>query len=259
MSAARSPLYLDVLRTDRVSLEAPALRVVTQTQAEVFYPLRRLSRVVVTGQVEWETRALLACLEYGVPVAFRQRNGELIGHCLSQRTSCVSLESLLQSSAEQEAGESLYRHWLEAAERQTILRIARRTGLYFSDLGLRAVERSLLPAVVAVLPCPLGQFRALLQAPLESHLAEVLSAYGFSDNIHLPLTPRMHLSRDLARVLWWEIWLQVLTQPAPVWEKERGLRFSLVQYYQYQAGYLEERARVHLNRLWRVLKQQEVD
>lgn len=66
----RKPLYLDTTAANEVALDSGiALRIRAYEKADSFYPLRRLSRVIVTGKVEWTTEALLACLEYGVPVA----------------------------------------------------------------------------------------------------------------------------------------------------------------------------------------------
>jgi len=61
MSEGRRPLYLDSAQARQVNLGQVALRVKAHHQADQFFPLRRLARVVVTGKVAWETKALLAC------------------------------------------------------------------------------------------------------------------------------------------------------------------------------------------------------
>jgi len=55
------PLYLHGPPTLEVVLDGPALRVQTESTAPRLFPLRRLSRVIVSGDVMWELPALLAC------------------------------------------------------------------------------------------------------------------------------------------------------------------------------------------------------
>ncbi len=254
----RSPLYLDIAQADRVGVDGSALRVVTHAQAEVFFPLRRVSRVVVTGKVEWETAALLACLEYGVPVAFRGRDGRLLGHCLSDRSSTVSLENLLHAGADSAQGDALYQQWRAHEENRWVVRMGKACGLRLRVTTAQAVLPGLESLLQQRLPCPFALFRAQLEAPIASHVAEVLAMYGFSDNIHLPLTRRVHVSRDVGRLLWLEACWWVARGSVPELG-ERGLRYAVVQFYESHQAHFEERARVALNRLWRLLKHAEAD
>ncbi len=255
----RRPLYLDVASVKQVELEGPALRVWTHGRAAAFFPLRQVSRVVVTGKIQWETGALLACLDYGVPVAFRQRDGRLVGHCLSDRSSQTSLEALLQAAADTPEGDRLYHQWRLHEESRWLKRVAKLCGLQLRASTAHSIMPLLTPLLQAQLPCPLAMFRAQLQAPIASHVAEVLEAYGFSDNIHLPLTRRVHLSRDVEQLLLLEAYWLVLCGLTPEDGKQRGLRYSIVAFYQQRQGEFELRARVVLNRLWRLLKHQEAD
>lgn len=259
MTTARKPLYLDVAQANEVALEAVALRVKAYERADSFYPLRRISRVVVTGKVEWQTAALLACLEYGIPVAFRGRDGVLVGHCLSDRSSQTPLEELLHACADNAAGDALYQQWRVHEESRWVQRMARACQRPL----LGSVAHSVLPQVEALvqaqLPCRFGLFVAQLQAPIASHVSEVLAAYGFSDNIHLPLTRRVHVSREVEKLLLLEAYWLVVRENAPVLFEGRGLRYSVVHFYENHHAHFEERARIALNRLWRTLKHQEAD
>lgn len=255
----RKPLYLDVAQANAVELEAVALRVKAHDKADSFYPLRRVSRVVVTGKVEWQTAALLACLEYGIPVAFRGRDGVLVGHCLSDRSSRTPLEELLHACADSAEGDALYQNWRVHEESLWVLRMGRACHRQFRGGVAHSILREVEPLVQAQLPCRFGQFSEQLQTPIASHVAEVLAAYGFSDNIHLPLTRRVHLTRDLEKRLLQEAYWLVVRGETPRLFENRGLRYSIVHFYETHQAHFEERARIALNRLWRILKHQEAD
>lgn len=259
MTTSRKPLYLDIAQANRVELEAVALKVQAHDKADSFYPLRRVSRVVVTGKVEWQTAALLACLEYGIPVAFRGRDGALVGHCLSDRSSQTALETLLGACADSAEGDALYQQWRVHEESQWVRRMGKACQRIFHGTLAHSILPQVEPLVQALLPCHFGQFTAQLQAPVGSHVAEILAAYGFSDNIHLPLTRRIHLSRDVERLLVLEAYWLAVRGEVPRLFENRGLRYSVVHFYETRQAHFEERARIALNRLWRTLKHREAD
>lgn len=255
----RKPLYLDIAHAKAVELEAVALKVRAHERADSFFPLRRISRVIVTGKVRWDTAALLACLEYGIPVAFRGRDGALIGHCLSDRSSQVSLETLLEASADSAEGDALYHNWRVHEESQWVRRVERACQRHFDGSVAHSVMPQVEPLLQQRLPCRFALFRDQLQTPVASHVVEMLAAFGFSDNIQLPLSRRVHLSRDLEKLLLLEAcWLVLRGEVHQVFEG-RGLRFSMVHFYETRQAHFEERARIALNRLWRMLKHQEAD
>lgn len=255
----RKPLYLDIAQANKVELEAVALKIRCHGQADSFFPLRLISRVIVTGKVEWQTSALLACLEYGIPVAFRGRDGALVGHCLSDRSCQVTLESLLHASADSEEGDALYQQWRLQAENRWVRRMERAFQRTFQG----SVAHSIMPQVENLLgqhlPCGFSLFSAQLQVPVASHVVEVLAAYGFSDNIQLPVSRRVHLSRDMEKLLMLEAYWLIAKGEYPQVFEGRGLRYSMVHFYESHQAYFEERIRIALNRLWRTLKHQEAD
>ncbi|MEZ5537195.1 MAG: CRISPR-associated endonuclease Cas1 [Thiolinea sp.] len=255
----RSPLFLDVSVANSVALDGVALRVVTHERVDVWYPLRRLARVVVTGRVEWETRALLACLEAGVPVAFRRRDGTLIGHCLSDVSSRVSLEALLVSAVQLPEGEQIYQRWLVECWQDWLARAALVLGDEDGKLAARDAEARIVLALPGLLPCEVSLFRRQMQALSASQLTGVLLGFGFSDNVHVPLTPLVHPLRDLGRLLEWDLLLRVVSGARVRLDAERGLRFSLVRFFQQCDPAQEKQVRAYLNRLWRLLKEDEVD
>lgn len=255
----RKPLYLDSAKVKAVKLDAVALKVELHEQADQFFPLRLVSRVVVTGKVEWETVALLACLDYGVPVAFRRRDGRLLGHCLSDRSSQVSLEELLASCADTPEGDALYQQWRVHEENQWVKRMSKALRQPLEGNVASSVLKQVNALLSPQLPCEFGLFTEQLRVPIASHVAEVLGAYGFSDNVHLPLTRRVHLSRDVERLVLLEAYWLVARGEVVRLAVDKGLRYSIVAFYEQHQGHFEERARIALNRLWRLLKHQEAD
>ncbi len=75
----RVPLYLHASGPLRIRLEAPALCVKAESDADRLYPLRRVERIQVSGPVEWETAALLACVDSGISIQFLDRHGQTRG------------------------------------------------------------------------------------------------------------------------------------------------------------------------------------
>lgn len=267
-SQAKSPLYLDVRRADYVRLEGVALRVDTRGGGRCWYPLRCVSRVIVTGRVDWETPALLACLQAGIPVAFRQRDGTLIGHCVSDASSRVDLEALLISSVQSVQGQARYRQWLAMC-----WQVWRQRFLALSDHALhaphsdaaqghdlRALEAVMWQRLDDRLPCSSRLFRDQVAVLVESRLSSVLLGYGFSDNVHVPLTPGIDVYRDLSRLLLFEVLMQVAYQKQQVTvDALRGLRYAVIACFQQYEVQQEACAREYVNKLWRHLKEDEVD
>lgn len=69
------PLYLKGAEPLKVSLDGPALKISQEGTADRRFPLRRVSRVIVSNRVAWSTRALLACADEGITVCFLSRDG----------------------------------------------------------------------------------------------------------------------------------------------------------------------------------------
>lgn len=255
----RKPLYLDVSQVNEVYLEEVALRVVCYEQADQYFPLRRIARIVVTGSVEWSTPALLACLEYGIPIAFRRRDGYLVGHCLSDRSSSTPLELLVGQCLDNPMADQRYQQWRGHEERQWVERIGRCYRQLFRQQAASAIMPWVTGRLEAELSCSLQVFQAQLQVPIASHVAEILQLYGFSDNVHVPWSVRIHPARDLAKLLLLEAYWCVARGEKVEVEPKRGLRYAVVRFYEEHQGHFEERARIALNRLWRSLKELEVD
>lgn len=75
MKTETRPLYLNAHQPLQVRLDGPALRVTAAHSDDRRYPLRRLSRIVVSGEVRWTAPALLACGHAGVVLCFVRPDG----------------------------------------------------------------------------------------------------------------------------------------------------------------------------------------
>lgn len=115
------PLYLDAGRRWEVALDERALEVRCEGRAPVRFPLSRLSRVVSHRDAQWQTEALLGCLEAGVPVAFLNARGEPVGWCFGPRRKETSLASLLREGLAHPEWDDRYGSWRSGAERREIL------------------------------------------------------------------------------------------------------------------------------------------
>lgn len=78
------PLYLHGHQPLAVTLDGPALRVSSEGSADRLFPLQRLSRIVVSGEVDWTTEALLACADQAIPISFLLRGGGLRARVLGR-------------------------------------------------------------------------------------------------------------------------------------------------------------------------------
>jgi hypothetical protein len=135
------PLHLDGARVPvAVLLDGPALRLRRSGIADVFAPLRRLSRVLVHGpRVQWRTEALMACAEAGVPVLLMGQRGRLASVLVP--VSAPGMRRDLAATLELAASRPGFRGRLEdfcrAEQRQAILAALRSEGRSAEGLDLR--------------------------------------------------------------------------------------------------------------------------
>ncbi len=123
------PLYINGTPGCRVILDDPALRITTPDRADQLFPLSRISRVVCQGNVEWSTRALLACADMGIQLLFLRKNGEIRARWLGQSGERQKLTQRLVDLLSRADGLALYTNWLLSMEKLAARTFARQTGL----------------------------------------------------------------------------------------------------------------------------------
>lgn len=206
-------LYLDGGRRALVLRDGPSLRVVAEGRAHGMYPFRLLARVVVCGPVQWDSEALLACLDQGIPVTFLTAEGDPRAYCLAAQARRQPLNDRLEEFLERPDWRTLYENWRRAAERREIMGVLRRLKLRAPDLRPDRVAGLLLevtaPGLIEAARAVLRYWHGLLAARVASKLSEA----GAEAPLLIERRPGWNLPADCTRIAAWEhyIWLREWT------------------------------------------------
>ena len=120
-AAPRKALYLDG-REQAIDLRlaGPALSI-TRAARRTEVPLARVARVVVCGRVHWDSAALAACLQHGLPVIFLDGRARPLGAAAPLADHGSSLDELLACWVERRRWREGWDNWLRA-QRYRVLR-----------------------------------------------------------------------------------------------------------------------------------------
>jgi hypothetical protein len=207
----RKALYLRGGADLRVTLDGPALRVQRPARAVQWYPLARLSRVLSARAVRWDSRALLACADIGVPVAFVDRGGRVLGLLVGSTAADDDLFWRLCAMANQPTGTHRYGVWRDTMERHVLRVVARQTRL--TDVELSAEQWRQRLAEEKGRYAPRARWEAIEQcmAGLVTALsAELLAAIGLNATRLALLSNGLSCLDDLAGLLGWALQWPVL-------------------------------------------------
>ena len=201
-------LYLDATAGSPlwVRRDGPALSVRRPGQADRLYPFARLSRIVVSGPVEWETAALTEAMEQGVPVVFLGRHGHVRGYCLGAQPRPSGLGELIEAFLERPDWAERYADWYRAAERRSVLWVVRRLRLPEDDLRPGTVRKRI--DLLLSQHVPLRQVhrgRALMQGWHQGLVAGLFAAHGVSGGALVGRRTELNLIADFARIVGWEL------------------------------------------------------
>ena len=201
------PLYLRAEQPLSIKLDGPALRVSQPEKCCQRFPLKRISRVIVSGPADWATSALLACADAGISISFLDGiNGDIRARFMGRSQAAGILARLWSNFLDRPDHESLLREWRENIRGRAI-------GLCSLRMGCGSA--TLLTDTNGIIPVPdaeqseLKIFVRKLDGLIESRLMQELSRYGLSaeDGDLLELIPELKvivqwaLRPDLA--LWW--------------------------------------------------------
>jgi len=87
------PLYLHGAAVSGIRLEHDALRIVTEHRADTWFPLKRISRIILSGDIQLSSKVLAACLSENIPVVVAGQQGEFVGVCFGTNFKQQSLQS----------------------------------------------------------------------------------------------------------------------------------------------------------------------
>ncbi len=244
-----NPLYLEGKPGMRVSFERPALSVSTVESTRQLFPLVRISRVVVSGYVEWSMPALFACADTGISIVFLNNSGGVRCHWLGLSPKQSSIVQVFSELFQRGDALQSYQNWLRAMQRMATRSSARRLGINdwqflgsneFDKLKHQFVNKSWLPV------------ENQLEAYLLSSVLHYLSDLGFDAQCDFLVDSPFNLAYELAQLLLWDFY------PALAVWCQRSLQVPeqvlVVKFYQQRCQRIEHLIRGLLNRLHQCLR-----
>ena len=220
-----NPLFLDTPRTRplhlshgtgwRVQLDGLALRVTAPRRAPGLVPLKAISRVISASDVQWEPRALLACMKAGTAITFIDALGNPQGYCHGVLRRETSLANLLVEVIEHPEWDQRYENWLTGMHSQRIIHALSNTGLRISFCDRAAARSKLCEAahqrcqrnITALLRQIDGNLHALV-------LEQLQHAINHPRFLGHP-RPGLSFVKDFANLLHWSAY-SLLTDPETI-------------------------------------------
>jgi len=108
------PLYLHKGSAQKLDLDATRrLRIERKDLPERRIPLHHVSRIVCSSTLDISSRALMACMQHGIPLAIVNSDGSTLGWCLGARRKETSTRQLLTHALDDPNWPTHYESWLE--------------------------------------------------------------------------------------------------------------------------------------------------
>ena len=118
------PLYLHHGSAQRLDLDAAQrLHLERKDLPPRRRPLHHVSRIVCSSSLDISARALMACLQGGIPLSIIGSDGQTLGWCLGTRRKETSLRQLLTHALDDPAWASLYGVWLTQHQAATAAQV----------------------------------------------------------------------------------------------------------------------------------------
>jgi len=216
-------LYMDGPRLRRVLRDGPALRVLAPACADRLYPFARIQRVIVSGYVSWDTDALLACAEHGVPVHFVGRDGTLRARVSNSGGPGLHLTDLadsLKGLCLRHRGLQAYQGWMDGVANYARQRIAYELGWGSTDpqrLRRLLTEQGRRYARTSEIRRLDRQLYGLVTVQLDGLLRELGVDPEAAWLMDLGLSP----VRDFTNILIWDLELPKLGMLKRAWTRAR--------------------------------------
>jgi hypothetical protein len=113
------PLYLDSKELLMVSYEPPALCIQHKNRSDQLFPLRKIARIQVSGPVEWQSAALIACMKQGISIQFLDKNGDTIGRVVGTGQHSMTLNQYFEHLFYISHWQEKYLQWCDAKTQQS--------------------------------------------------------------------------------------------------------------------------------------------
>jgi hypothetical protein len=197
------PLYIDGVAGMEVDYDEPALAVSAPGKARQLFPLPRVSRIVVTGSVDWSMPALFACADAGVAIVFLSTGGEVRGRWLGCVRHRQNLSQLFSDFWQRADALERYQDWFAGMERMAVRSSARRLGF----VDWQEADATGLSSWFAQSQSRLGP--DLAQSLAGFLLATVLHALGdagLDARSDCLLDEQVDFAADLRRLLLWDFY-----------------------------------------------------
>ncbi len=239
LSNAR-PLYLQKGSAQHLDIDASQrLRIRVKDQGERYIPLHHVSRIVCSHTLEISSRALLACMQRGIPVSILDVDGNPLGWCLGVRRIETSLRQLLRHALDDPLWPELYSEWLH---RQNVA-VATHALLMCEVPATPTARHSPRPALCNAhfqkhqQPCakPLDALALLAQQELAAQLAEQAS----DPQLLAWNRPGLNLLNDLGEVLGW--YAHIDLHHAPMLPEEAKITSWSIKHYERHTRHWQQR------------------
>lgn len=243
-----TPLYLEGKAGMRVMLDQPALSVITVEKTRQLFPLTRISRVVVSGSVEWSMPALFACADAGISVVFLNELGLARCYWLGTSPKKSSLVQLFCDLFQRLDAVEHYQNWLLAMRRMAVRSAARRIGLTdWQEVDLKVFDERLKQSLnKGWLP-----IKSKLKSCLLSSVLQNLGDLGFDAQCEFLVDGQFNLTDDLTEILLWDFYPALM-----LWyqrSSEVPDQVLVINFYQQRCQRVEHLLRGLLNRLHQCL------
>ncbi|NEV65051.1 CRISPR-associated endonuclease Cas1 [Thiorhodococcus minor] len=198
------PLYLAPSEETWVGLDGAALRVSRLARADQLFPLRRIGRIYSSRRADWETGALIACAEQGIPVIFMSDDGEVLARLLGRPGERDELRNRLIPFLLRPESLGMLQHWLQTHRRRAARWAAGklRLGSQIADI---AWVRETINAQTQYFAgeAAARQTRQWLRALAYAWMEEHLNDLGLGRSTELAQAGRPSLAAELTDIFYW--------------------------------------------------------
>jgi len=186
-----------------VSLDGPSLKITRQYQAATWIPFVQISYIVCSHRTQWQTNALLACMEAAILIVFSATHGKVMGYCVGDAQRSLDMPEVWSSYWEHDHDGERFYQWHENTIRHSIMMMAKHLNIpnprLHHDGAMQDLEQSIFqPFPAHRIQYMQQQLQHLLHAWLVSELfglgwpLEVLCATQFRPDLSMCMVDHLH-------------------------------------------------------------------